>query len=115
MCNSINIRGSNKKKLNVILISVSPDLRSSSCVFSAFSRFLSFCFSSVIAILPSIRKTFNLAPLNISDIKSYSIVRTEVGKAVNNPLCDSLLGQRGNRTESGTNEIRRDQVLETIE
>lgn len=95
-----------------------PFSQTSEAVLASFLRFLSLCLSKVIAILPSIRKTFNLAPLNTSDIKSYSIVcaraRGGVGKAVNNPLRFSLLGQKGNRAGSGANEIRGDVLGQTI-
>jgi len=89
-----NIRGSNKRKWNITLISVFPGIRSNSRVFPAFIRFLSLCLFKVIAILPGIRKTFNLAPLNTSDIKSYSIVRAEEWERRLIILYGSLLGQK---------------------
>lgn len=109
-----NIRRSNKREWNVILISVFPGLRSSSCVFPAFIRFLSLYFSRVIAILPGIRKTFNLAPLNTSDIKSYSIVHADEWGRRLIILYGSLLGQKGNRAGSRANEIRGDVLGQTI-
>jgi len=95
-------------------ISVFPGIRSSSCVFPAFIRFLSLCLFRVIAILPGIRKTFNLAPLNTSDIKSYSIVRAEEWERRLIIFYGSLLKQKGNRAGSGANEIRGDVSGQTI-
>lgn len=99
--------GTNKSKWNVISISVprrfsiprSPSLfssllyspRRSSRVFSARSPGTS-PFSFPLPFQGNcdptgyIRKTFNPAPLNTSDIKSYSIVGMEEWKVVNNPL-----------------------------
>lgn len=101
--------GTNKSKWNVISISVPRrfsivpfptcpyfSLISPLRVFRVFPAFTRFTSSSPFSFsLPFqgncdptgyIRKTFNPAPLNTSDIKSYSIVGAEEWKVVNNPL-----------------------------
>lgn len=125
--------GTNKSKWNVISISVprrffiprSPSLfssllyspRRSSRVFPARSPGTS-PFSFPLPFQGNcdptgyIRKTFNPAPLNTSDIKSYSIVGMEEWKVVNNPL--RFFQEKENRAGSGANWIGRDVLGRTI-